>query len=138
MSAAVDAGMVFEREHPFTLCVENRGDPEFESERWRPGAWETKMIAPDDAVALAHAIGRARFTVVSVHTPPGYPTRVFYKRQFFMPDGSAYRPGNLRNSILSKFRRDVAKFPFAYEVDNLWDGDVLTHPDATSHPERTA
>lgn len=120
MTDAIEPGMVFERRHPFTLCVENRGDPDFETERWRPGAWNSVQTGPDDAIASANAEGLVRFIVVSIHQPPGYPTRVFFKRQFFMPDGTAYRPGMLRNCVLSKFRRDIKDFPFEYTVEDLW------------------
>ena len=120
----IDAGMVFERDHPFTLVVENKGDPDCEMERWRPGAWNTEVDGPygESLSYFANAVGRVRFSVVSVHTPPGYPTRVFYKRQFFRPDGTAYASGSLKNCIISKFRRDIKGFPINYEIDDLWDG----------------
>ena len=112
-------GEVFERDQPFTIVVENKGDPERETERWRPGAWDTKYIPPDSAVALANGVGRVRFTVVSIHRPPGYPMRVFFTRQFFMPDGIPYASSRLKNCIASKFAKDIEKFPFDYEVDEL-------------------
>lgn len=119
MACTFQSGEVFERPHPFTVVVENQGDPERETERWRPGAWETKYIYPDDACALAHGVGRVQFTVVSVHTPPRYPTRVFYTRQFFMPDGSPYASSRLKNCIANKFAKDIKAFPFHYEVEEL-------------------
>jgi hypothetical protein len=119
----IEAGMVFERDHPFTYVTENSHDPELAWERWRPGAWKQLDISPEDVIACANAVGKVRFTVVSIHQPPGYQTRVFYKRQFFMPDGKAYASGSLRNCIISKFRRDIREFPFAYEVANLWEDD---------------
>nr|WP_313011675.1 hypothetical protein [Brucella intermedia] len=122
-TTAIEAGMVFERDHPFTLVVENKGDPDFEIERWRPGAWNVVEHGPEEALACANAIGKVKFTVVSIHQPPGYQTRVFYKRQFFMPDGEAYASGSLKNCIISKFRRDIRGFPFEYTVEDLWDGD---------------
>lgn len=118
-----EAGAVFERDHPFTLVVENKGDPEFETERWRPGAWD-KETCGEDVKSYANAVGKVRFTVVSIHRPPGYPTRVFYTRQFFLPDGKSYASGSLKNSVISKFRRDVRAFPFAYEINDLWDNEV--------------
>ncbi|MCD4509746.1 hypothetical protein LQT97_00715 [Brucella pseudogrignonensis] len=120
----IEAGMIFEREHPFTLVTEKHCDPEETYERWRPGAWNTEVDAPygESVTFYANAVGRVRFSVVSIHTPPGYPTRVFYKRQFFMPDGKAYASGSLKNCIISKFRRDIKEFPINYEIDDLWDG----------------
>lgn len=119
MAREFAAGEVFERDHPFTWVVEHRGDLDRENERWRPGAWETKYIYPDSAVAIANGVGRVKFTVVSSHRPPGYPTRVFFTRQFFQPDGEAYASSKLRNCIASKFAKDIEKFPFEYEVEPL-------------------
>lgn len=114
-------GAVFEREHPFTLVIENQGDPTFEHERWRPGAWETWADdgSDDPVTAKAHGLGRVKFTVVSTHRPPGYPERVFFKREFTNPDGEKYAPGRLMNSVRRKFLRDVAAFPFRFEVEEL-------------------
>lgn len=119
MSRSFEYGQVFERDHPFTLCVENKGDPEFEFKRWRPGAWDMDYIYPDDAQPLANGVGRVRFTVISMHTPPGHRPRVFFKRQFFKPDGSSYATSRLKNCTVQKFEADIESFPFHYEVDEL-------------------
>jgi hypothetical protein len=119
MAATFQPGDVFERKHPFTWVVERHGEPDRDTERWRPGAWETKYIPPDDACAICHGEGTVKFTVVSVHTPPKYPTRVFFTRQFFMPDGKPYASSRLKNCIIAKFSKDIKAFPFLYEVEEL-------------------
>lgn len=118
--AEIAAGAIFERDHPFTMVRENQGDPDFEIERWRPGAWEVWEQNDDDApTAKANGLGRVKYTVVSTHKPPGYPTRIFFKREFTTPDGGRYSPGRLMNCVASKFRKDVTAFPFPFEVEEL-------------------
>jgi len=119
MVAIFEPGQVFERPHPFTIVRENIGDPEFETERWRPGAWDVTDEDPEYASPLANGVGLVKYTVISVHKPPGYPTRVFFTRQFFLPDGSSYRGSRLKNCISSKFAKDIKGLPFHYEVEEL-------------------
>lgn len=119
MARLFEAGEVFERVHPFTWVTERRGATEDVVERWRPGAWDTKPIAPDDAIAACNGLGTVKFSVVSVHTPPGYPTRVFFKREFTQPDGEKYAASKLINCIARKFAKDITTFPFPFEVVEL-------------------
>jgi hypothetical protein len=114
---ALAPGDVFTRPHPFTWVKEGEG--EFAIERWRPGAWDHVSSGPEDMTMACHALGSVTFTVVSIHRPPGYPERVFFKRQFFTPDGTPYASSKLMNCITRKFRKDVEKFPFHYEVVEL-------------------
>lgn len=114
MATDLSPGLAFERDHPFTLVVEGVG--EWEVERWRPGAWNTDTRGVDEALAACTAEGRVKFTVISLHRPPGYPERVFFKREFTCPDGTRYAPGKLHNCIRRKFIKDVAAFPFEYVV----------------------
>lgn len=107
------------RDHPFTrvsgpnwadLC---QGEPE----RWRPGAWLTVMVAPDDATFGAHGLGSVKFDVVKVVPLPGrLKTRVFYYRTFIDPAGKPYRRSSLLVSGIGKFRKTVSHFGHDYEV----------------------
>lgn len=116
----ITPGAVFERIHPFTFVQEHlSSDPADVIERWRPGAWETVMVAPDDACASCHGEGTVKFTVVSIHSPPRYQTRVFFTRHFVDPEGGIYAPNKLHNRVLSKFKREIAAFGFKYEVVEL-------------------
>lgn len=110
------AGDVFERDHPFTLVIERGFEPDDAYERWRPGVWNVDDTG-EDVLPSCTALGRVKFTVVSSHRPPGYPERVFFKREFTCPDGKRYAPGKLMNCITRKFRKDIAAFPFAFEVE---------------------
>jgi hypothetical protein len=114
------AGSVFERVHPFTWVEERlSNDPADVLERWRPGAWETTLIPPDDACAACNGEGTVKFTVVSTHSPPRYQTRVFFTRHFIDPEGGVYAPNKLHHRVLSKFRREIEEFGFRYEVVEL-------------------
>lgn len=116
-TAALAHGDVFTRPHPFTWMEEGQGD--LAIERWRPGAWGIAADGPDSAIASCNGLGSVTFCVVSTHKPPGYPERVFFKRQFFTPEGKAYAPSRLMNCITRKFKRDIEKFPFPFEVVEL-------------------
>jgi len=116
MSTAVEvkAGDVFERAHPFTWVEEGSGENAFE--RWRPGAWNIDS-AGEDVLTSCTALGKVKFVVISTHRPPGYQERIFFTREFTTPDGSRYAPARLMNCIARKFRKDVAAFPFAFDVE---------------------
>lgn len=116
--AALEHGTKFSRPHPFTMVTENKHDPEREYERWRPGAWELVMHGTS-SIAACHEMGTVTFTVVSTHKPPGYPERVFFTRQFFLPDGEKYAPARLMNCVKRKFLRDVANYPVPFVVENF-------------------
>ena len=113
----IEPGSVFERDHPFTMVVEGGPDPDLIFERWRPGAWNVDS-AGEDVLMSCTALGRVKFTVISTHRPPGYQERVFFKREFTTPDGGRYAPAKLHNCIIRKFRKDVATFPFPFEVEH--------------------
>lgn len=119
--ALIIPGAVFEREHPFTW-VEERGrlstGPDDVYERWRPGAWETKIIS-DDAAMACHGEGTVKFTVISVHRPPGYQERVFYTRHFTDPEGGSYATNKLHHKVMRGFQKEAEAFPFRYEVIEL-------------------
>jgi len=116
MAETFQPGDVFERPHPFTLVVEHDHDPDAAFERWRPGAWNVDS-AGEDVLTSCTAMGRVKFTVVSIHRPPGYRERVFFKREFTTPEGKRYAPGRLMNCITRKFRKDISAFPFPFDVE---------------------
>lgn len=59
---------------------------------------------PPDIEAVADAMGAQVITVVSVHRPGRFPTRVFYTRQWRDPDGKLFGKGNLRVLSIHHFR----------------------------------
>lgn len=113
----IPPGDVFERDHPFTLRADHEHYPEEKSVyRWRPGAWNVDS-EDGEVFTSCTAIGRVKFTVVSVHRPPGFQERVFFKREFTTPEGDRYTSGRLMNCITRKFRKDIAAFPFRFDVE---------------------
>lgn len=118
MATDLPHGATFSRPHPFTMVTENASDPERAYERWRPGAWEIGR----DGGLVAHDMGAVTFMVISTHKPPGYPERVFYKRQFFLPDGEPYAPGRLMNCVKRRFLKDVEAYPNPFVVEHF-DGE---------------
>lgn len=127
----VRAGDVFERDHPFTWTTERGSAPDDVHERWRPGAWNIDSVG-EDVLPSCTALGRVKFTVISMHRPPGYQERVFFTREFITPDGEKYAPARLMNCIARKFRKDVAAFPFRFDVEQPDYRDQFEWP--AEHP----
>lgn len=76
---------------------------------WRPGIeWEQHDSGDSDA--CADALGEMLLTVVDVHRPGRFPTRVFYTRQWKDPMGRVFGKGGLRITTLEAFRRRVAGY----------------------------
>jgi len=114
----------FRRPHPFTRCVSDwweDGELVQKYVRWRPGAWGTEIIPPDDARAFAHAMGECVFTVQGEYKPGRYPTRVFFTQQFVDPDGKPLKASGLKIKTKSAFKRQVDGLPFAFELDPFAD-----------------
>ncbi len=96
-----EPGQRFEVEYPFVL--ETYTDNEGETLSWKPGI-EFVANGPEDFDAIAHAMGKQLLTVVSVHKPGPFPTRVFYQRAWENPKGRAFGKPKLRMTTQSNFR----------------------------------
>ena len=87
---------------------------------WRPGAFgEAVPLGPDDVTNGADAEGQVEYRVVSVHSPPGFPTRVFFTRAFITPDGvrlNGVRSRKLRVATVHAFRRRIKGWPVPYTI----------------------
>lgn len=57
-----------------------------------------------------------RLTVVSVHRPGRFPTRVFFTRQFVTPDGKAFGKSKLHIVTVEKFRRLSSRYQIDYTM----------------------
>ncbi|MDF8912879.1 hypothetical protein OU568_26610 [Escherichia coli] len=83
---------------------------------WRPGVeWEQ-----DDEYAthgVAEALGEMLLTVVDVHKPGRYPTRVFYTRQWKDPNGKVFGKAGLRITTLDAFRRRLRGYMHEFLLD---------------------
>lgn len=116
-------GIVFEVDpFPFvrhTASVPD-ADGEFEDvECWKPGTrYETRLggYGEPDTYTVADGVGALRLTVVSVHTPPGFPQRVFYLRTWRDPDGKTFGRRRLLMTTTQAFRRRTRGYLHDFET----------------------
>lgn len=128
MSDLPAVGDVFTVRYPFVR--RDAADAEIDEDYpWKPGT--RSQTGPDDIWAEADALGTLELTVVSVHKPGKYPTRVFFTRQFIDPDGKRFGKQGCRIATLEKFRRLSTRFGYDYELAKK---EPL--PLASSTPER--
>jgi hypothetical protein len=104
------AGAVFRSPYPFvrTTHTEFDGDGYSEVRTWKPGVeMEQVYIPPDDCdtECVAEGVGEIILTVVSVHKPGRYPTRVFFTRRWRDPGGKEFGKNACRVATVEKFRR---------------------------------
>lgn len=71
---------------------------------WVPGT-RREMADMERVDLTADGLGTMTLTVVSVHKPGKYPTRVFYTRRFTDPDGKTFGKGRLRITTKSAFNQ---------------------------------
>jgi hypothetical protein len=112
-----EAGQVFEHKYPFvrTTYTEFDNEGHYEVPSWKPGV-ESVMCPPDDCKAVCEGEGKQIITVVDVHKPGRFPTRVFYTRKFVTPDGVVFGKQNLRITTAQAFRQRVAGYAYSYEM----------------------
>jgi len=113
-------GDKFEVVYPFVYDAEPMGyEPcgaPTDEGRWKPGIiW--KPTAPNDQAAFAHGVGNQILTVVGVHKPGRFQTRVFYTQSWIDPDGRKFGKNACRVMTLEKFRRRVRGFAIPYDVE---------------------
>lgn len=119
------AGEIYRVRYPFvrcdvTLCGE---DGPYETKSWRPGV-NIELCGPwgEDTDIVANGEGEMILTVVDVHKPGRFPTRVFYTRQFVSPDGHTFGKRGLRMTTVDAFKRRAAGFKLAYDVEDMANG----------------
>lgn len=108
---AITAGATFEVDYPFVQEeYETWGeDGPYKLKSWKPGC-EYRLVPPDNSEAYANGMGKMLLSVVDVHTPGKYPTRVFYTRRWIPPTGKAFGKARLHICTLEKFRRLADRF----------------------------
>ena len=85
---------------------------------WAPGVrFEPMPPYGENAEAVADGEGAMLLTVVSLHKPGRYPTRVFYTRQWRDPDGKVFGDTKLRVTVVSAFRRRLTGYLHEYRVE---------------------
>lgn len=118
MGETLSAGAEIVIAHPFV-----REEVELYGEltmTWRPGLRyeaETDQIGDYRRVwTAADGIGEQILTVVSVHQPGRFPTRVFFTRKWRAPDGKVFGATKLHIKTLAAFRRIVRGYRHEFEV----------------------
>lgn len=122
MKQEIEIGKTYSVSYPFfTEEVElPPDDPEATQmqmvKSWRPGVeWEQ-----DDEYAahgVAEALGEMLLTVVDIHKPGRFPTRVFYTRQWKDPNGKVFGKAGLRITTLDAFRRRLRGYMHEFWLD---------------------
>lgn len=117
----ITAGSVFEVVYPFVRETYSKFDGEdyIEAPTWKPGCrYEEYQSGYQelDTKAVADGMGKQILTVVDVHKPGEYPTRVFYTTTWISPDGKAFGKGKLKMTTVSAFKRRTEGF-MSHEYD---------------------
>lgn len=124
MKAEVEIGKTYSVRYPFVLeDVELPPDepeawdkPPVMTKSWRPGV-EFEQEDEGQAYGVAEAVGEMLLTVIDVHKPGRFPTRVFYTRQWKDPNGRVFGKGGLRITTLDAFRRRMRGYMHEYWLD---------------------
>lgn len=103
-------GEIFESVYPFHRATFGKWDGDESGEgyvegipTWTPGCRHAER-GEGDIQNVADAFGRVVLTVVSLHKPGKYPTRVFFTRTWVNPDGKAFGKTTCRITTVPTFR----------------------------------
>jgi len=115
-SVDIKEGDVFEIDYPFsrTVYLDQEGG---ESQTWNPKPYYIQTQY-DEGVLMADANGKCVLTVVSVHRPGKFPTRVFYTRKFINPDGATFGKSKLIIKTVGVFRKYSAGYMEVYKIED--------------------
>ena len=113
-----EAGQVFTVAYPFVrgMTLDMDVDGSREVPTWNPGVeWREGV---EDDWAIADGVGEMILEVVSVHRPPGWPTRVFYTRKWRDPEGGRpFGRRRLRVTTTGHFRTLIRGYRHPFVVD---------------------
>ena len=122
MKIEVETGKTYSVRYPFVLeDVELPPDDQEATQMamvksWRPGVdWEQADEYRADAVA--EGMGEMLLTVIDIHKPGRFPTRVFYTRQWKDPSGRVFGKGGLRITTVDAFRRLMSGYRHEFWLD---------------------
>ncbi len=115
---SIEAGNIFKVRYPFVRGKFNGLDENgpFEGESWSPGV-TYEPTYDGDSRCIANGAGEIILSVVSVHKPGRYPTRIFFTRRWRDPDGREFGKPRCLCVTMEKFRRLARGYRFAYEVE---------------------
>ena len=84
MTSNYNAGDVYEIDYPFQALFDCPW-----GSRWQPGC-RSEHVYPDDSELVSDAMGKMVVSIVDVHKPGKYPTRIYFTRQWKDPDGKVF------------------------------------------------
>lgn len=120
----IEIGKTYTVRYPFVLAEVELwpDDPEATApvtvKCWRPGTEFEEVETPYNSRTECYAGGHGSMllTVIDVHRPGKFPTRVFYTRQWRDPTGKVFGKGGLRIKTQQAFNRMLAGYRHEYEV----------------------
>jgi hypothetical protein len=116
------AGEVFRVKYPFVRFDfdELAGDLEggvVTVKSWKPGVEFVPVgYYGEDSEGVCDGEGEMVLTVVDVHKPGRFPSRVFFTRSWVDPDGKAFGKGGLHIMTAQAFKRRVAGYMHEYRL----------------------
>jgi hypothetical protein len=122
-SVALREGMEFRAPYPFvrTTYTEQDEDGFAEVKSWKPGTrFVERFVYPDhvESDCFADGVGEIILTVVSVHKPGRFPTRVFFTRKWQRPDGREFGKPKCHCVTSDKFKRLAKGYRFDFEIQD--------------------
>jgi hypothetical protein len=106
MDERIKEGAVITIAHPFVRDTVDLCDGEdfYKKDTWVPGVrHEACGQYGENSEAVADGIGAQTLTIVSIHKPGKFPTRVFYTRLWRDPDGREFGKGKLHIKTAQAF-----------------------------------
>jgi hypothetical protein len=82
---------------------------------WKVGP-SSESDGMDGCYSMADALGKCVLTVVSIHKPGKYPTRVFFTRTWITPDGKAFGKTKCRVTTVPTFLAMATGYMHDYEL----------------------
>lgn len=113
----IKVGAEIEVAHPFVRDTYHGFDADgpVAQKTWRPGT-RAEMLPPDSAEEVADALGTQIFTIVSIHKPGRFPSRVFFTRRWRDPDGREFGKTKCHIKTLQAMRRRVRGFSYEFRL----------------------
>lgn len=113
----IEVGKVFTVAYPFIRATYSVYDESGASEEpcWRPGI-RHENIHPESEGAFADGIGTQELTVVSIHKPGKFPSRIFFTRRWRDPSGRIFGKGKLHILSAAPFTRLTRGYRYEYEL----------------------
>lgn len=112
----VEENKIYTIEYPFCRDKANVWDEEGygEIDTWRPGI---RHVEDDEGLwPEADAMGEMILSVVSIHRPGKFPTRIFYTRKWRTPDGKIFGKKKLLITTQQAFSRLLNGYRHKYDL----------------------